>query len=370
MSERKHNQDDPLGLIPRLEEAMENPALDAFDEGEPDSQDALCAAYDLAVALGWCRLAGLEPGEGLDGTLSASMALAAAREIIHRSSQWIADANKLGDNWDSADDPFEKEEILCGALTERMDVWGATAAIDEACLSALTEVTPEITELQDDADRAFGAMSAFDDALYEQRSLLSAILDTNLIENWRDALLRNHRLNLPWWLDGTLEEQARKVEREALNLVPSAKTWTRLHEYFDAPAEGEASLRIDRWLPAATSMLAAASDAAQAKARLGRILRWRNRDGTLEAIIGLVDLYFPHSSLTVSFLHADTGGFAVELADHPVTLAGVAGRIDAEGYARFTHESLWEHSQSAPVLTVDDEQWNRMDEPAADDSKK
>src|SRR5437588_12822022 len=118
--------DDPFGYRDDLSDARSDPDLGvAGPVGD-------LAAYRLALALGRCRLYGIDPGSDLGAPLTVELAAAAARELVRQVADWTAEAERLGERWDSASDPAEADEFCARLLGARMDAWAAGGSIDEA----------------------------------------------------------------------------------------------------------------------------------------------------------------------------------------------------------------------------------------------
>lgn len=127
---------DPLGLVSRLVEAWADPDLSLLNHGAKDAGSAAdIAAYELAAAVGWSRLAGVNPEETHNHVMSPEIIKAAAREQIKRSHLLVEAVKTAGTTWDAADSQFEKDEIICSVLEGRMDAWAADVAIEEACVA-------------------------------------------------------------------------------------------------------------------------------------------------------------------------------------------------------------------------------------------
>src|SRR5262249_34712833 len=119
----------PAGCVDALRAALVQEELAEFGRAGPVTERAREAACDLAVAVGRCRLFGSEPGEDLDGTLPAPVALAAAVALAERLRGWAEEASTLGRRWDENDDPIEAEDLCLDLLEMRMDAWAAYVAI-------------------------------------------------------------------------------------------------------------------------------------------------------------------------------------------------------------------------------------------------
>jgi len=98
-------------------------------------------------------------------------------------------------------------------------------ALGEASLSALIDEDPGAEELSEDVERLMNAIFDLDDEIKQQEILLllSTLTGTELLENWRRNLVEPYASILPYWLDGTLEDAARYLEREFEATVPRFK---------------------------------------------------------------------------------------------------------------------------------------------------
>ncbi len=215
---------DPAGPDPprwriEVQEALSQPALAAFDAGAAEGPDARRAAYRLAVALGHCRLFGIDLGAE-DGTLSAAVALAAAEQLIAYLGEWEEDARRLPSRWERAAELVESADCVLDLLVARMEAWAAFLAIDEGYRDCLESVASQEARFAAVLDGIFPALGRLDAAMHEHLDLFSLAADTQLLENWRNLLAPEFRAGLPWWLDGTLEKTARGVAEQALAWQP------------------------------------------------------------------------------------------------------------------------------------------------------
>ncbi len=175
------------------------------------------AALQLAQAIGYCRLFGVEIGE-LDGVLPADVAIAACRELADRVAAWTEQLQELPERYFGAIDGFEAEAASDDVLIACMDSWATTAAIEEA----YTRCGPEddVDTFSAELDRLGDALDEFDRKAREHADLLSTLAKTNLLSNWRSYLVEPWSELLPWWLDGTLERTAEAVDQLVAATVP------------------------------------------------------------------------------------------------------------------------------------------------------
>lgn len=362
-------QGDPLGCRAALEEALSAPALDVFDLPAPPSEqkdvrapasssvgrtpsaasaESSAAAYQVAVALGRCRLFGVDLGD-LDGTLPPRMAVAAAKQLANYLIQWTNDARTLPQRWDDAPHPAEAEEMCLELLEARMETWAAYIALDEAFAEALETPEPQdnpqaAAALGAQMDNVPGLINAFDDALIEQIPLLATAANTELLNNWRALLAQPYREILPWWLDGTLERAADEAYRQMLAELPA----------FQPQLAGPIVLPLPKSSPAVAAFRRAFARAEQIAAAPEErppitILRWNSPDETYYAYLPL-----PAAAVTEIVLSFFTSSdeAATELAGTNVQLDGVESTIDAQGQARFSYEQLQAATRLEALLLV------------------
>src|SRR5262249_12741730 len=124
--------DQPSDWRQALLRALSDPALAAFEGDESvRPEEADWAAFAVAVALGQCRLFGVEL-EGGDGSLPPPMGVAAARKWRAFLEEWTAAAGDIPRRWQNAGGTMELFDVVLDPLEQRMESWAAQAAIDEA----------------------------------------------------------------------------------------------------------------------------------------------------------------------------------------------------------------------------------------------
>ncbi len=216
---------DPLGYRDDLRDALTDPDLDKVGTDGGAELDAARAAYRLAVALGHCRLFGVDAGEERDGVLPPHLALAAASELARVLRTWAELAADLGTRWDTAVDPAEADNLCAGLLGARMEAWATGLALDEAQQDCAEEGDARAAALAGAIDRVQDALDSFDTALEAQAEVLATVTGTRLLDNWRALLAAPYKEDLPWWLDGRLEETARRSGAEAVRTLPGPTAW-------------------------------------------------------------------------------------------------------------------------------------------------
>lgn len=352
---------DPLGCRADLAEALAAPALSQLEGSTPLSPEVPLAAYQVAVALGRCRLFGVDPGE-LDGTLPPDMALAAARQLAFYLSEWAhVHVPTLPQRWEDAADPTEAEEMCLELLEARMEAWAAFVAIDEAYAATLVagDAPPHpetAARLAHELDDLPARLDALDNALAEQIPLLATAADTQLLNNWRALLAPAYRELLPWWLDGTLERAARQAYQQMLAELPPSSTPATQPA---VPPPASPSRALAAYRRAMARAVALAARVAQPPAI--NLVRWDAPDGRFRA-------YLPLSAgtepvLALSFFTI-SGEFARQLVGTPVELDGVESTINDVGQALLSSERLRSAPRHDAILLVGPQRiaWTLIDD--------
>lgn len=190
---------DPTGRIADLRAALADPRLATLTVGRPASEDATAAAYRVAVALGYCRLFGLNAGD-LDGTLPVAVVEAAADYICRQMPDWVTTAAHLGDEWDAALDPHVADRLVDDRLAERTDLWAAQTAVWEAEEALREDADPDAPVVAVAVAR-MPSMGELDFQLQRHKDILGTQANSTRVNNWRAMLADPHRDPLPWWLD-------------------------------------------------------------------------------------------------------------------------------------------------------------------------
>lgn len=344
MAETSRNTD-PLNLRDQLREALAQPALASFaGEGggaAPPPAEARQAAYELAVALGSCRLFGIELGAEVEGDLPTAVALAAADELIAVAEQGVRDAQGLGEEVDAAEEAVEAESACCDLLETAMETWAAYLAIDDAYQYDLEEVAADLAGFTDRIGACLDALDRFDAALQERADLLTLAAGTELLRNWRVLLAEEYGAAPPWWLDGTLEELAGEVER----LVTPRPRTPPGREIVTVAPEWE-------WLHAETPLAVAADKEAPYAPPTERW--WKSPDGRLWGCVSSIPGE-PEVRLNLEGKDRDTLLPRVT----SVSLGGVLGIVEQGRDAVFRRDRLHEARCHGfrPVLMVEGVEW-------------
>jgi len=216
-----------VGYVEKLRDALASPHLAEFDT--IPTEQAKRAALKVAICLGYCRLFGLDPGED-DGVLPVPEAAGAAEALQGLVVETMEMAKEYPERWDHAQCGQEELDLTTDLLQARMDIHAAQIAIAEANLEAMVFDDPGADRLDSAWKRCEDSMIKLDELLQspEVVELLSTITASHLLDNWRALLVEPYSLALPWWLDGTLEQTAARVEAEALATMPGPEEWRRL----------------------------------------------------------------------------------------------------------------------------------------------
>lgn len=261
---------DPFGYLDDLRDALAD--RDLFAGGA--TRDF--AAYQLALARGRCLLYGITAEGDLMRPLAPEHAAGAAGELCRELATWIDEAAHLGERWEGAVDPAEGDEYCARLLQFRMDLWAAEVALDRSLAD-----TPGDT-LEREVDRFDEAVGRFDLALEGQADLLSTITGTRLLDNWRAMLAEEYREDLPWWLDGTLEDAARRLAEYAERSLPGPRAWAEVRRQADRRRGKPA-------IPWPGEDLFAAADTPSFGVVPGKALTWISPDGTWRAEVRIPD---------------------------------------------------------------------------------
>src|SRR5207245_10255028 len=122
----------------------------------------------------------------------------------------------LAQRWEQAVEEIEAADMAIDLLVARMESWALFLAVDEAYQESLERDSPNRIAFAEVLDSDLTKLEEFDRELRNHLDLLSLATDTRLLENWRQLLADSYRQALPWWLDGTLVEAAKRVGEQSL----------------------------------------------------------------------------------------------------------------------------------------------------------
>ncbi len=321
-----------------LQLALEDPALNAFDTGSP-GPEAAAAAYRVALALGYCRLLRVELSEDIDGIMPVPEAMAAASELIRHCGVWIAEARELPSRWDTA--PPGVEEDYCADLFQAsMDAWAAFIAISEAHEDCVVSHDPAAEQFNCLFDGLLDTLDQFNRVLREPEilALLSTLVETPLLDQWRKMLDIPNGPYMPWWLDGTLEAVNRKIEALCEKHFNGIRTWvSELTQAGPSPvprhrAEAIYRVQIGQVLAAETR---------DEQPPIVALLKWVSPDKSCVARLTVPSQLPAGARLPMEFLDRQDQPLR-DMVGRPVWLAGVQQVIDENGLARFDLKNLQE----------------------------
>jgi hypothetical protein len=214
---------DPLRCIAELRQVREkaemgaSPALGAVARKRLDEH--LC--FDLAVALGRCRLFGVGLAEIEDFTLTAAAARLAAKHAIELFKTELELTTGLPGRL-SAERTYRERDYVLERLEARMDLWALSVAVAEAEEASADTVNPNAPQAGPQSDarveervhagevarmmRVIQWMAGrVDGNLQHHVELLKSAAGTYLLTNWRRVLARGYGGEAwPWWLDGRI----------------------------------------------------------------------------------------------------------------------------------------------------------------------
>lgn len=345
---------DIFGYVEQLRESLADPLLDEFDANP--SAEAKQAALRVATNLGYCRLFGLEAGEA-DGILPVAEALGAAEALADFLDESITQVTRYPEEWDNTLGE-EAEDLTIEILERRMDAWAAHVAISEAALRATLEQEPGLPALLAAQERYQAKTRQLDAQMQtpEVLELLSTVIDTYILENWRALLAEPYSLSLPYWLDGTLEATAKRVEAEVMQSLPGPQAWRKL-------TSARAAAGRSVWdklanLPPLLAVAAAIPDLAAVEYDKAQ---WNSPDKQYFACLFVPKRPSREATLRLVFGRTADQATATELAGKPVRLASIERTITDEGTIAFRLEDLIQAATTRPreelTLLVDGVAW-------------
>src|SRR5262249_5729213 len=154
--------------------------LDFFDKADrPESEEletARRAAVDVAIALGRCRLHGVDLAED-DGVLPLKLAQAAVPRLIAALDRRATIACDLENRLNQAAAPIEIEDLCLNLLRDRLDAWAAFLAIDEAYAATRETEGMSAAVLPSELLPLLQAIDRYDEALQAQLDVFTMVAD-------------------------------------------------------------------------------------------------------------------------------------------------------------------------------------------------
>lgn len=321
--------------VEELRDALSAQELQDLIEGAAISTETATAALRAAIALGYCRLYGIDLGEE-EGVLPTPVALAAANGLQVEVDTLRQEAETLPQRWDDTEETRERDELCLDLLRGRMDVQAAFIAVEEALAEAQCQGEISWEQYAKETDALVAGLDKLDQT-FQQREILeilSSVTDYPLLRNWRQMLADEFRPAQFWWLDGQLESVAQQLTDAFVREAPSPEAWRRVREAKRLrEAQKAALLRMCLLRAVFTRRIAAASEATSAT------LAWTSPDGRFQALCRVALGGTLPGKLTLYFMQT-TGEPAPELTNAPVWWAGIASSISQEGSAVFEAEKL------------------------------
>ncbi len=367
------NQEDVLGYLQELREALADPDLEKFDT-VPD-EAAEDAAARLAVALGYCYVFGVDPGEDF-GVLPTREARGAAESLIRSAHRLASDVDSLPSRWDATPLGIEADTLCADILERRMDLWVAPIALTDAALEAMCSDDPQAGLLNARVAALHEAINDVDDKMRREEPLtiLTTLVGTEglmllvidvgntntvlgifknkeLIRNWRQLLVEPYASMPPYWLDGTLEEVDRacqqSLQQDLTRFARPTMAAERAHR---------AALVIRDLRP-----IALAADAPAPSAPV-ILLRWRSPDGRYSARLPYARVPIVGQKVQLTIRRAESSETADELAGAAVDCAGSTGRLGPDASMDISLDALRAAAKAADELPlrVNDVPWEEL----------
>ena len=205
---------DPLGLVGQLIDALADPALNPPASA---SEDTAKAAFRLAASIGACRMFGAPLPPELDGELPDDLIDAALEGLAHAidAARGDADPERVGRHWDELGEFADREDyfrpFVARLIYKRAHLQAAFVAIHDAITNRWdsTELLPRLERLNDIADELDD-----DDVRFQRPEMmrwLAMIADSPYLSTLRGLLVGEFAETPPWYLDGTIERYAAKL---------------------------------------------------------------------------------------------------------------------------------------------------------------
>ena len=170
-------------------------------------------AVEAAVACGMCRLSG---GFAPQVVFPTWLATAAAHWLVTQLDQATGEVRLLPEMFETCSGR-QAEQHVASLLRIRMDAWAAALQFDDVMQHVADRSTRPALEAATEAFEV--ALERFDRSLAGHEESLSIITGTALLDELRDTLAPDYRDPLPWWLDGTLEAAADRIDTEIDDLI-------------------------------------------------------------------------------------------------------------------------------------------------------
>jgi DEAD/DEAH box helicase domain-containing protein len=193
---------DPLQCVPPLKHARATLERRLCSTTNALHAEEFC--YWPALALGRCRLFGVNVGDESDFTLAPEPFSLASSWLLKRLRgliRWARDIDQLRNRGGA----YVDQNLALELLEIRMDAHAAYIALDEAYAAARFTGEVEADAMGRRLHQVRRLIDRLDGNLQNQIPLLRLAASTRLLENWRRLLAPAYRDCPPWWLDGCLE---------------------------------------------------------------------------------------------------------------------------------------------------------------------
>jgi len=204
----KENGLDKL-FIEDLRDALADPDLAGVDNPRPYDYATLMAASGLARALGQCIVSDIRLPDDLAGTLPLTEAIAACDAIIASMPNHLRDIDNLVEDIEQEEEEVQ-DAMCCDFIILIHTLWLVELAISQAYRRMRDEGTDNLDTFSEVYLRALSLCSTFGDKLREEKNIRvigPRVSKFQLLSNLRATLRGKFKETLPWWLDGTLEQQ-------------------------------------------------------------------------------------------------------------------------------------------------------------------
>jgi hypothetical protein len=178
-------------LADDLDKVLREPALHRIKGGKT-SYEEQHAALNYGIALGRCRVFGVELGE-LDGTMPPEVAVQGLKAAYRRIQAKIEELKTLGDRLKATEDSEHREMIMFSQYEFAMEVIGFYYAALEAYLA-----NPAYNGLEKRMADTCSLMSKFFWAFEESKPLLKRINTHPILNEWRENYVQEP---FPAWLE-------------------------------------------------------------------------------------------------------------------------------------------------------------------------
>ena len=217
------------GLEAALDAASRSAALVGWNGKDMLDQNAGDAYFELAVAMGKCRLFSVIPqSPQLHGTLDWPMAELALRTCCVQAAKEHAQVTQLDERVEESATMFETHDACLAILERRLELEACRRAILDTRDEEATVSTPPPTLFESRLGQLDYELELLDEQIAEYGGLISIAAETFWPSNVISALDANLWQPLPWWLTDDLVSQY-----EDYDLIRTALKETVLPDVFE-----------------------------------------------------------------------------------------------------------------------------------------